>query len=101
MHPQLIFKSLLIIGLGLFIYSLTLPYYKDQAFKDKLDSEATEKFEGQDSRKFKDYYYNTVDQLRTGKTTFMDLGLGLTVFAGIILWFLRFYQIKTTQIFQN
>lgn len=94
MNPQLILKVLLTIGLGLFIYSLTLPYYKDQAAIDKLNSEAAEKIGVPDNQKFKKYYYYTIDQLETSKATFMDLGLGLTVLAGTILCFLRFKQIK-------
>ena len=56
------------IGLGLFSYSLSLPYYKDRKAADRLliESHGIEK---------KDYY-NKDTELRTSKTTLMDLDQG-------------------------
>ncbi len=69
-----------IFGIGLFSYSLSLPYYKDQKAANSLlnNSYDIDKQE----------YYKLDAKLRTSKTTFMDLGSGIAIASGTILLFL-------------
>lgn len=94
MTPKPIFSILLLIGLGFFIYSLTLPYYTDQTAKEKLDSEMSEKLDGEQFNNAKENYYNEVAKLKTGKTTFMDFGAGLVIASLTILIFLFLKKIE-------
>ena len=93
MTPRLITILILIIGLGLFSYSLTLSYYKDQILADNLigDSYNMDKAD----------YYKKEAELRTNKTTFMDLGSGLAIASATILVFLFFTKVKTFEDFKN
>jgi hypothetical protein len=67
MKPRLIITLTFIIGLVLFFYSLTLPIYKDQKAADDL-LKNSDKIDKQE-------YYKRDAELRTSKTTFMDLGV--------------------------
>jgi len=69
-----------IIGLGLFSYSLTLPYYKDQKAVENLLNNAY--------NIDKQEYYKKEAELKTSKTTFMDLGTGIGIASITILIFL-------------
>ena len=89
-----IFYILLLIGLGFFFYSLTLPYYTDQTAKEKLDSEMAEKLDGEQFSNAKENYYNEVAKLKTDKSTFMDFGAGLIIASLTILIFLFVKKIK-------
>ncbi|TJZ53798.1 hypothetical protein FAZ15_17410 [Sphingobacterium olei] len=71
MTPRLITILTLLIGLGLFSYSLTLPYYKDQKSADDLI--------GNSYDMDKSDYYKKEAEPRTNKVIFMDLGSGLTI----------------------
>ncbi len=77
----------LLIGLGLFAYSETLPYYKDQKAADNLI--------GNSYNMDKSDYYKKEAELRTNKVTFMDLGSGLAIASATVLLFLLFARIKT------
>ncbi len=94
MTPKPIFSILLLIGLGFFIYSLTLPYYTDLTAKEKLDSEMSEKLDGEHFNNAKENYYNEVAKLKTGKTTYIDLGAGLVIASLTILIFLFLKKIE-------
>jgi hypothetical protein len=76
----------LLLGLGLFIYSLTLPYYVDQQKADELITEAYSLD--------KDEYYKKEAGLRTNKLKFMDFGAGLTIASGTVLLFLLTFKIE-------
>ena len=80
MTPRIITILALVIGLGLFSYSLTLPYYKDQKAADNLLNNAynIERHE----------YYKKEAELRTSKTTLMDLGAGIVIASITIFIFL-------------
>ncbi len=78
----------LIIGLGLFLYSLTIPYYKDKKSADKLLTESY-------NIDKKDYYKKEAE-LRTNKTKIMDFGAGLSIASGTILLFLIAFKLKET-----
>ncbi len=93
MTPRLITILTLIIGLGLFFYSLTLPYYKDQKSADDLI--------GNSYDMEKSDYYKKEAELRTNKVTFMDLGSGLAIASATILLFLIFTKVKTFNDFKN
>ncbi len=76
------------MGLGLFIYSLTLPYYRNQkAADDLLNNSYNINFN-------KDGYYKKEAELRTDKTTLMDLGSGLAIASVVILSFLFLTKTK-------
>ena len=78
--------GIVIIGVGLLIYSLTLPYYKDTQKADELLSEAY-------SLDTEEYYAREA-QLRTHKKEIMDLGAGLAIASGTLLLFLLTFKIK-------
>ena len=69
-----------IIGVGLLSYSLTLSYYKDQVAADNLLNNAY--------NIDKQEYYKKEAEIRTNKTTFMDLGTGIGIASLTILIFL-------------
>lgn len=76
------------MGLGLFIYSLTLPYYRNQKAADNLlNNSYNINFN-------KDGYYKKEAELRTDKTTLMDLGSGLAIASVVILSFLFLTKTK-------
>ncbi len=93
MTPRLITILTFIIGLGLFSYSLTLPYYKDQKAADNLlkNSYNIDKQE----------YYKREAELRTEKTTYMDLGSGIAIASGIILLYLLRTKTRVFADFKN
>ena len=93
MTPRLISIIPFLIGLTLFSYSLTLPYYKDQKAADELiiNSYDIEKAE----------YYKKEAELRTNKVTLMDLGSGLGIASGTILLFLVFTKVRSFKDFKN
>ena len=93
MAPRLIIILTFLIGLGLFLYSLTLPYYKDQKSADDLIGNSYD-LEKSD-------YYKKEAELRTNKVTFMDLGSGLTIASATILLLLIFTNVKTFKDFKN
>ena len=87
MTPRLLIIFTLIIGLGLFAYSLTLPYYTDPKAADSLlvNSYNMDKSD----------YYKKEAALRTSKVSFMDLGSGISIASATILLFLTFAKINT------
>lgn len=93
MTPRLITILTLLIGLGLFSYSLTLPYYKDQKSADDLI--------GNSYDIDKSDYYKKEAELRTNKVTFIDLGSGLAIASATILLFLIFTKVQTFKDFKN
>jgi hypothetical protein len=80
MTSRIIVILTFIIGLGLFSYSLTLPYFKDQKAADNLRSNAY--------NIDKQEYYKQETELRTSKITFMDLGVGIAIASATIFLFL-------------
>jgi hypothetical protein len=93
MKPRLIISLTFIIGLLLFFYSLTLPIYKDQKAADELLNNS-DKIDKQE-------YYKRDAELRTSKTTFMDLGAGIAIASGTILFFLLLTKTKKFRDFKN
>jgi hypothetical protein len=93
MTPRLLTILILIIGISLFSYSLTLPYYKDQKLADDLI--------GNSYNMDKSVYYKKEAALRTNKITLMDLGSGLVIASATILLFLIFTKVKTFKDFKN
>jgi hypothetical protein len=93
MTPRTIIIFILIIGIVLFSYSLTLPYYKDQKLSEELMSKSydMEKTE----------YYKKEAELRTNKVTFMDLGSGITIASLTILLFLVYTKVTTFKDLKN
>ncbi len=93
MTPRLLTILTFIIGLGLFSYSLTLSYYNDQESADDLLSNSYSMD--------KEEYYKREAELRTNKTTFMDLGVGIAIASGTILLYLLLTNTKTFSDFKN
>lgn len=93
MTPRLIAILTLLLGLGLFSYSLTLQYYTDQSSVDNLRN-----IPYQPDHK---EYYKKEAELRTNKVIFMDLGSGLAIASATILLFLIVTNVKTFQDFKN
>ena len=87
MTPRLLTILTFIIGLGLFSYSLTLPYYKDQKAAEKLIRSSYD-FD-------KNEYYKIEAELRTSKKSFMDLGAGIAVASSVIFLFLSIFKVQT------
>lgn len=79
--------------LGLFFYSFTLPYYKDQKLADDLI--------GYSYDMEKSDYYIKEAELRTSKLQFMDIGTGIAIASATILLFLLLTKVKTFQDFKN
>ena len=69
-----------IIGVGFLLYSITLPYYNDREAADNLLNNAYSID--------KQEYYKKEAEIRTNKTTFMDLGAGIAIASLTILIFL-------------
>lgn len=88
MNLRLLIITTLVIGLGLFIYSLTLPYYTNQKAADNLLNNSY------NININKEEYYKKEAELRTDKTTLMDLGSGLAISSVIILSFLFLTKTK-------
>jgi hypothetical protein len=76
----------MIIGIGLLIYSLTMPYYTDSKKADEL-------LTGVNSLDKKEYYKKEAE-LRTNKVKLMDFGAGLAIASGTVLLFLLSFKIK-------
>lgn len=93
MTPRLITILTLIIGLGLFCYSLTLPYYKDQEAAGNLLSNSY--------NIDKQEYYKQEAELRTRKTTFMDLGAGIIIASITILLYFLLTKTRTFADFKS
>jgi hypothetical protein len=92
MTVRTIIISAFIIGLGFFFYSLTLPYYKDQkAANALLDDGYINKQE----------YYKKEAELRTRKTTFMDLGTGIAIASATMLIFFFLTKINNLSDFKK
>ena len=91
MTPRLITILTLMIGLGLFAYSLTLPYYKEpKADMSIANLNIMHKSE-----------YAIKQNLRTNKLNFMDLGSGLSIVSTTILLFLILVGVKKFGDFKN
>ncbi|UZR97150.1 hypothetical protein [Chondrinema litorale] len=70
---------ILLLGIGLLIFSLTMSYYTDKEAAEELISGSYDIG--------KTEYYEREAELRTHKTTFMDLGAGISVSALVLLGF--------------
>jgi len=79
----------LLAGLGLFFYSLALPYYTDQQAFDTLRN-------GYDymSLNHADYYLKET-ALKTHKVAYMDAGAGVAIAMATVLLFLSISGIRT------
>lgn len=95
MKLRFITLCLLLIGMVIFAYSLSLPYYKNNKGPESvtLHTSATDDYE-----KFKEEYYKYEETYRTNKTDLMDLGAGICVAS---LSFLAFLLITKTRRFPD
>lgn len=90
MKLRFITLCLLLIGMVIFAYSLSLPYYKN--------NKAPYEVVPDDSVNYKDEYYKYEETYRTNKTALMDFGAGLCVAS---LSFLVFLLITKTRRFSD
>jgi hypothetical protein len=93
MKIRLITIGTLIIGLGFFMYSKTLPYYTDS----QKGAELLIKSYSLD----KDDFEKRQVELRTNKVKFMDFGAGLAIASGTVLLFLLMFRIKEPSDFKK
>lgn len=84
---RIIFLIGLIVGEGLFLYSMTLDYYNDKVAADKLISNSYNMTESD--------YYKKDAELRTNKIILMDLGSGIAIASFVIVVFFVFKKVKT------
>jgi uncharacterized membrane protein YccF (DUF307 family) len=101
---RLILALTFLIGLGLIIYSTTLPYYSDPTIKDQLDiKDRVDKFlpTGTPNDLWKKMFYEKRDELQTNKKYIMDLGSGLAIASLTILIFLFVNKVKTLKKLKN
>jgi hypothetical protein len=90
MKLRVITLCLLVIGMVIFAYSLSLPYYKNNKTPYEVVSD--------DSTNYKDEYYRYEETYRTNKIDLMDFGAGLCVVA---LSFLTFLLVTKTKHFSD
>jgi len=98
-----IITIILIVGIGLTLYSLTLPYYTNPTLKEKLESDVNQQILA-DSKSYntiKENYYAQVDKLRTKKTTYFDLGSGIATAAICLIPFLFALKINKISDFND
>lgn len=93
MKLRLLSLCLLLTGILIFAYSLTLPYYKN--------NKAPHEIVPDDSANYKDEYYKYEETYRTNKTDLMDFGLGLCVIAISFLTFLIATKTEEISNFKN
>jgi hypothetical protein len=76
-----------VLGVGLFAYSWTLPYYNDQAAADALHSQSYDIPRHE--------YFEKEAELRTSKPRLMDIGAGLAITVATLLLFLGLSRVKS------
>ena len=81
------------LGVGVLLYSLSLPYYKDQRAAEELQANAYDMH--------KVDYYTKDAALRTGKITYMDMGAGIAIASSAILLFLLITGLHTFSDFKR
>ena len=93
MKLRVITLCLLLIGMVIFAYSLSLPYYKNNKAPYEVVSD--------DSTNYEDEYYRYEETYRTNKIDLMDFGLGLCVIAITFLAFLIVTKTEEISDFKN
>jgi hypothetical protein len=93
----------IVVGIGLTLYSLTLPYYTDPAMKEKLESEANQQIlaNSADYHKIKKDYYTKVKSLTTNKNIYFDLGSGIATAALCLIAFVFAFKINSASDLAN
>ena len=92
----------MLVGVGMFSYSLYLPYYTDQNAKEKLENKNEEmNFSGENYIKYKENYYAEIEKIKTNKISLMDIGTGIVIASITILIFLYKQNIKKTGDFKK
>ena len=82
MNLRLLLTVVLVAGLGLFAYSLTLPYYTNERAAEKLLNGSFLEEGGRTA------YYQKMALLKTHKVAHMDAGAGMAIAAATVLLFL-------------
>ena len=104
MAPRIITILTLLLGLGLWAYSLTLPYYNDEEAAKNLSFIASDINMRSIDKQYhlhKQEYYQKEAELRTNKLFFADFGTGLAVASGTIFLFLLLTKTKRFSDFKN
>ena len=92
----------LLIGFGMFTYSLFIPYFTDLNAKAKLENRNDEMdFSGENYRKYKENYYTEIEKIKTNKILLMDVGAGIVIASITILFFLYKQNIETIKDFNK
>ncbi len=84
---------ILLISVGLIIYTSSMPYYTNIKAKNALDNESVNVTTL--NSKFKDHYYSELAKLKTNRTFLEDLGSGLLISSVILLLTFLIFKIRT------
>ena len=82
-----------VLGVGMFAYSRTLPYYNDEAAMNELRSQSYDISMHE--------YFEREAALRTSKCRLMDTGAGLAIAAASLLLFLALSRVKSCSDFRR
>ena len=100
MKKTLIF--IMLIGIGMFTYSLFIPYFTDLNAKAKLENRNDKMdFSGENYRKYKENYYAEIEKIKTNKISLMDIGAGIVIASITILIFLYKQKIEIIEDFKK
>ena len=83
------------IGIGMFLYSLTMSYFTDIKAKEKLENlnyETNSSIE--EYQNYKKNYYTEIEKIKTNKILLMDVGAGIVIASLTILLFLYKQKIE-------
>ena len=91
-----------IIGLGIFIYSLSIPYFTDLKAKEKLENRNSEMSSSTENyQDYKKNYYVEIEKIKTNKISLMDIGTGIVITTITILVFLYIQKIEKIKDFSK
>ncbi len=98
MTPKIFSFLFFLIGLSFFVYSTRLNCYKDDKAKEALDREASDHLL---DKQWKQRYFSEVDNLKTNKLFFEDIGSGLAIASMTVLLFLFRKRINSFRDFKS
>lgn len=70
---------IIVISLGVLLYSISMPTYTNEIYKQALDDRGMKAMTSHDFPNFKVYYYKKLEDLRTDKPQIMDISFGMLI----------------------
>ena len=70
---------IMLAGICLLAYALTQPYYNNEAYKQALDDKGMKLKSRQEMERYKVYYYQAINDIKTDKPKLMDIAFGIIV----------------------